>query len=110
VLEFAVSPPFDPTSPLTPELIEAGVPWLSLSILFPIVGALIVPFIPDQGEGKQVRWFALGVALITFLITGAAYLNGYDPSVSGLQLSERVSWLPDLGLTWAVGADGFRCP
>ena len=92
MLEFAVSPPFDPQlAGLPADAIAAGVPWLSLSILFPIVGALIVPFFPDQGEGKQVRWFALGIALITFLITVAAYLDGYDPSVSGLQLAERVS-------------------
>ena len=85
MLDFAVSPPFDPTSALVPDALEAGVPWLSLSILFPIVGALIVPFVPDKGDGKQVRWFALGIALITFLITGAAYLNGYAavPLVGG---------------------------
>ena len=57
-----------------------------------------------------MRWFALGIALTTFLITAAAYLTGYDPSYSGLQLSERVSWLPNLGLTWAVGADGLSMP
>ena len=59
---------------------------------------------------NKVRWFALGIALTTFLITAAAYLTGYDPSYSGLQLSERVSWLPNLGLTWAVGADGLSMP
>ncbi len=85
-------------------------PWLSLSILFPIVGAFLVPFIPDKGEGKQVRWFALGIALTTFLITVLAYIYGYDPSIDNLQLAERVSWLPDLGLTWAVGADGLSMP
>ncbi len=85
-------------------------PWLSFSIFFPIVGALLVPFIPDQGEGKQVRWFALGIALITFLITVIAYLTGYDPSEEGLQLVERISWLPAIGLTWSVGADGLSMP
>ena len=102
MIEFAVAGASDP--------IAATVPWLSLSILVPIVGALLVPFIPDSGDGKQIRWYALGVTLITFLITVSAYLNGYDPSLSGLQLSERVSWLPDLGLTWAVGADGLSMP
>ena len=110
MLEFAVSAPFDPAADIAAGIIPAQFPWLSLSILFPIVGALIVPFIPDQGEGRQVRWFALGIALITFLITVGAYLSGYDPSFSGLQLSERVSWLPNLGLTWAVGADGLSMP
>ena len=66
--------------------VSATFPWLSLSILFPIVGALLVPFIPDEGDGKQVRWFALAIALITFLITAGAYLKGYDPSEGGLQL------------------------
>tara|TARA_B100001093_G_scaffold515120_1_gene590726 strand:+ start:10452 stop:12128 length:1677 start_codon:yes stop_codon:yes gene_type:complete len=110
VLEFAVSAPFDPAFDISDGIVPATFPWLSLSILFPIVGAFIVPFFPDDGDGKQVRWFALGIALTTFLITAAAYLTGYDPSYSGLQLSERVSWLPNLGLTWAVGADGLSMP
>ena len=85
-------------------------PWLSASILFPIAAALCIPFVPDKGDGKQVRWFALGVALITFLITVGGYLNGYDPSVEGLQMVERWQWLPDLGLAWSVGADGISMP
>tara|TARA_Y100001968_G_scaffold333042_1_gene393774 strand:- start:796 stop:2469 length:1674 start_codon:yes stop_codon:yes gene_type:complete len=88
----------------------ANFPWLSLSILFPISCSLLVPFIPDEGDGKQVRWFALIVALITFLITAAAYLYGYEPSSEGLQLYERVNWLPQIGLKWAVGADGLSMP
>jgi NAD(P)H-quinone oxidoreductase subunit 4 len=89
VIEFAVAGLSDP--------VQATVPWLSLSILVPIGGALLIPFIPDQGEGKQIRWYALIVTLITFLITVAGYLTGYDPSLSGLQLFERVSWLPEIG-------------
>ena len=85
-------------------------PWLSAAILFPIAAALLIPFVPDKGDGKQVRWFALGVALITFLITVGGYINGYDSSVEGLQLVERWQWLPDLGLAWSVGADGLSMP
>ena len=102
MIEFAVAGPVEP--------VNATVPWLSLAILFPIVGSLLVPFIPDAGDGRRVRWYSLGITLLTFLITVAAYLNGYDPNLSGLQLAERVSWLPDLGLTWAVGADGLSMP
>ena len=102
MIEFAVAGLSDP--------VQATVPWLSLSILVPIGGALLIPFIPDQGEGKQIRWYALIVTLITFLITVAGYLTGYDPSLSGLQLFERVSWLPEIGLTWTVGADGLSMP
>jgi NAD(P)H-quinone oxidoreductase subunit 4 len=85
-------------------------PWLSTAILFPIGAALLIPFVPDKGDGRQVRWYALGVALITFLVTVGAYLRGYDPADPGLQLVERVQWLPDLGLAWSVGADGLSMP
>ncbi|MFM9047164.1 MAG: NAD(P)H-quinone oxidoreductase subunit 4 [Cyanobium sp.] len=85
-------------------------PWLSAAILLPIAASLLIPFVPDEGDGRKVRWYALGVALTTFLLTVGGYLNGYDPSVEGLQLVERVSWLPDLGLAWSVGADGLSMP
>lgn len=85
-------------------------PWLSAAILLPIAASLLIPFVPDDGDGRKVRWYALGVALTTFLLTVGGYLNGYDPSIEGLQLVERVSWLPDLGLAWSVGADGLSMP
>ena len=83
-------------------------PWISLSILFPIAFALFIPLLPDNH--KVVKWYGLGVTLTTFLITVVAYITGYDPSVSGLQMSERVPWVPALGLTWSVGVDGLSMP
>jgi len=97
------------SSGLEPSGLQAF-PWLSASILFPIAAALLIPFIPDPGDGKTIRWYALGIALATFLLTVGGYLNGYDPAVEGLQLVERVSWLPNLGLAWSVGADGLSMP
>ena len=85
-------------------------PWLSASILFPIASAFVIPFFPDKGDGKEVRWFALSIALITFLITVGSYINGFDISNENVQLKENISWLPDLGLTWSVGADGMSMP
>ena len=85
-------------------------PWLSASILFPIGSAFAIPFFPDKGEGKEVRWFALSIALITFLITVGSYINGFDINNENVQLKESLSWLPNLGLTWAVGADGISMP
>ena len=83
-------------------------PWLSLCILFPIVCALGIPLLP---EGRRVvRWYGLITSLITFLISVAAYIYGYDSSVAGLQMAERVSWVPQLGLTWSVGVDGLSMP
>ena len=83
-------------------------PWLSLAILFPIVCAFGIPFLPDNN--KVIRWYGLGITLTTFLITVAGYLNGYDPDVSTLQMAERYEWVPQLGLGWSVGADGLSMP
>ena len=110
MLDFAATANFAQNSLIETNQLSTNFPWLSTSIFFPIAGSLLVPFIPDEGDGKQVRWFALAIALLTFLITIGAYLNGYDPTQDGLQLSERVNWLPDLGLVWAVGADGLSMP
>ena len=85
-------------------------PWLSISILFPIGCAFLIPFFPDKGEGKEVRWFALVVALITFLVTVGSYINGFDINNENVQLKESLDWLPKLGLTWTVGADGISMP
>lgn len=85
-------------------------PWLSVSILFPIGCAFLIPFFPDKGEGKEVRWFALSVALITFLVTVGSYINGFDINNEDVQLKESINWLPNLGLTWSVGADGMSMP
>ncbi len=85
-------------------------PWLSVSILFPIGSAFLIPFFPDKGEGKQVRWFALSIALITFLVTVGSYINGFDINNENVQLKESINWLPKLGLTWSVGADGISMP
>ncbi len=110
MLEFATNAPLDSTQLVVASEVSANFPWLSLSILFPLFAAFLIPFIPDEGDGKQVRWYALVIALLTFLITIGAYIKGFDPAINGLQLSERVSWLPALGLTWAVGADGISMP
>ncbi len=83
-------------------------PWLSLAILFPIACALFIPLLPDGN--KVVKWYSLGVTLITFLITVAGYVNGYDPDVSSLQMAEKYTWVPQLGLSWSVGADGLSMP
>ena len=81
-------------------------PWLSLAILFPIAASFGIPLLPN----KAVKWYGLGTTLTTFLITVLGYLKGYDPTVSTLQLVDRVSWIPELGLSWSVGADGLSMP
>ena len=87
----------------------ANFPWLTTSILFPIAASLLLPFIPDK-DGKTVRWYSLIIGLLDFILLVYAFYVGYDFSSSELQLVERYSWIPQLGLSWSVGADGLSMP
>lgn len=84
-------------------------PWLTTIILFPIVAALFIPLIPDK-DGKSVRWYALVIGLIDFVIIVAAFYTGYDFANPSLQLAESYTWVEALDLRWSVGADGLSMP
>ncbi len=84
-------------------------PWLTIIILFPILAALLIPFIPDK-EGKTVRSYSLYVGLIDFALIVYAFYQGYDLSSSELQLVDTFSWIPQINLNWSVGADGLSMP
>ncbi|MEA5536602.1 NAD(P)H-quinone oxidoreductase subunit 4 [Crocosphaera sp. XPORK-15E] len=87
----------------------ANFPWLTTIILFPIVAAFLIPIIPDK-DGKTVRWYALTVGLIDFVIIVYAFYTGYDLSNPNLQLVESYAWVPQIDLKWSVGADGLSMP
>jgi NAD(P)H-quinone oxidoreductase subunit 4 len=86
-----------------------SIPWLSSLIFFPLIAALAIPFIPDK-DGKQVRWYALGVALADFLLMGYVFWKNYDPQNSAFQLTEQYDWIPQFGLSWSVSVDGVSMP
>ncbi len=90
-------------------MLTATFPWLTTIILFPIVAALFIPLIPDK-DGKTVRWYALTVGLINFLLTVTAFCTAYDFNDPGMQLFESYAWVPQLDLNWSVGADGISMP
>ncbi|MCA1903833.1 MAG: NAD(P)H-quinone oxidoreductase subunit 4, partial [Cyanobacteria bacterium KgW148] len=81
-------------------------PWITTIILLPLVGAALIPFLPDK-EGKTVRWFGLGVAITDFILMSYAFWLSYDAQTTGFQLVDNLPWLPQLGLNWAVGVDGI---
>lgn len=86
-------------------------PWLTTVILYPIIAALFIPVIPDpEGKGRPIRWFALFIAVTDFLILVAGYCLRYDGTQAPLQMVERYPWVPQIGLSWSVGADGLSMP
>ncbi|NEQ33792.1 MAG: NADH-quinone oxidoreductase subunit M, partial [Leptolyngbya sp. SIO4C5] len=95
----------------------ANLPWLSIVIFFPILAALLIPFFPAEGDEAEqkktayrLRWYALTVGLIDFVLIVIAFYYNYDFSNPGLQLVESYTWVPQLDLKWSVGADGLSMP
>ncbi|MGB5212260.1 MAG: NADH-quinone oxidoreductase subunit M [Anderseniella sp.] len=86
--------------------------WYILSTItfLPMVGALFILVIrgDDAVARRNMRATALSVTLITFVLSLLAW-NGFDPSQSGFQLEDKITWLGGL-MTYHLGVDGISMP
>ncbi|MFZ9173699.1 MAG: NAD(P)H-quinone oxidoreductase subunit D4, partial [Vulcanococcus sp.] len=73
---------------------------LFLLLLFPLLGALLLPLLPTQSD--WVRRGALAAALLQLL--DGLWLWQHPPAALSL------SWLPQLGLRLELGLDGLTIP
>ncbi len=77
------------------------VPFLSLLIALPLLGALAIALLP----GALARVVGLGVSLVTLAI--AAGLAVAWQVGDGYQFTETHAWIPSFGVSYAVGLDGL---
>ncbi|MCS5699957.1 NAD(P)H-quinone oxidoreductase subunit 4 [Cyanobium sp. FGCU-52] len=86
-------------------------PWLSLIVLLPMAVALVMPLLPgDPNDPRLPRTVALGALAVDLGLMLWVFARHFDGSVSGLQLVERLAWVPALGLEWSLAADGLSAP
>ena len=84
----------------------AGLPLVSLVVFLPLVGAILLAFLPSS-RPQLIRWAALGIALATWVVS-LAMLVGYNPdAVEQYQFTQSVPWIPLFGITYSVGVDGL---
>src|SRR3546814_7051697 len=70
----------------------ATVPWLSIVIFTPLLGALAILVVPRGSEeevARQSRWGALWVSLMTFLVSVVVWMK-FDTRTPDFQFVERV--------------------
>jgi NAD(P)H-quinone oxidoreductase subunit 4 len=84
-------------------------PWLTTLIVFPLLAALPIPFLPDK-YGKTIRSYALGAGLVEFALIIYAFWKDYNLQDSGFQMVETYSWVPQIGLNWSLAVDGLSMP
>jgi len=82
----------------------SNVPWLTVLGLIPLVGALVVAFLPSAETAKRA---ALGVSLVTLLVGVGAASQFEIGSSEQFQLTEQHSWIPQFGVSYALGVDGI---
>ncbi len=83
----------------------AGIPILSLIVAIPLVGAILLAFVPGD-RVVLIRRLALLIALAAFAVSLVAVL-GFDRNASGFQLTEKVAWIPYFGINYELGIDGI---
>src|SRR5437899_2402441 len=77
---------------------------LTLVIFAPILGAVIIAFLP-RDEGGQHKGVALLASLLTFALS-VLLAAGFRPGARGFSFEQRSDWAPNLGFSYHVGLDG----
>ena len=83
----------------------AEFPLLSLILLVPLVGAIILLFV-DRRRDDTIRWIANIVASLGFLVSLPLWF-WYDSANPDWQFVERAPWIPSIGAEYFLGVDGF---
>ena len=85
------------------EELQIGFPILSVLLLLPLAGALLMWVLQDEDLIKNT---ALGVSIIEFVLS-AVMLFRFVPDSAAMQFAERARWIPPLGISYHLGVDGI---
>src|SRR5919106_257686 len=79
-------------------------PWLTLAIAAPLLGAALAPLLPARASRLPfaVASIATAVSAVALVATWVRFDSG-----RGMQLVEEATWIPTLDVAWRVGVDGM---
>jgi NADH-quinone oxidoreductase subunit M len=80
-------------------------PLLSLITFTPIIAAIFVALLPPEPP-RIARRAAFIFSLIPFALS-LVMVWQFDPTIGAFQLTEKVAWIPSLGVYYSLGVDGF---
>jgi NADH-quinone oxidoreductase subunit M len=83
----------------------SDLPFLLLMIAVPAIGAAVVAGLP-KGRDEMARQIALALSLVVLLLAVLATV-AYDVGGDRFQLTTSVEWIPDFGVSFALGVDGI---
>ncbi len=83
----------------------SNLPLLSLLIWLPILGGALCLML-GNGRPQAARWLALGVALLSLLLSIPLF-TGFDYANASMQFVEQRAWIPAYDIQYRLGADGI---
>jgi NADH-quinone oxidoreductase subunit M len=84
------------------------VPWLTLTIVIPLAGALLVALAPSVAR-RVIKQLGVLSSLITLGLV-IAIIGGFQQGVGNLhfQFEETLTWIPSAGISYHLGLDGVN--
>ncbi len=77
---------------------------LSLVTFAPLAGALLLTILPRRD--REIRWFALGISLLTFLLSLHLPAH-FHRGVAGFQFELDKQWISSPNIHYHLGIDGI---
>ncbi|MGK7947453.1 MAG: NADH-quinone oxidoreductase subunit M [Xenococcaceae cyanobacterium] len=82
---------------------------LSVLILVPLLGAVLIGLLPQKKPDSLPRSVALAIA-VTVLIWNIVLGFQFEPNATAFQFTENIAWIEWLGLNYHLGIDGLSLP
>jgi len=79
---------------------------LNLVLFLPLAGIALLVAVPP-GQERQMRGISFWVMVVQFVLTAWLYVQ-FDAHVAGLQFETRLPWIPDWGVYYQIGLDGYN--
>ncbi len=82
-----------------------NLPMLTILGALPLAGAVATVALPPR-FAKWAKRLALAISLL--VLVGVRVLSTqFDPGIGGFQFRERYAWIPQFGISYALGVDGI---
>ena len=93
------------------ELFRSSV--LTLIVFLPLIGSIIVALMPKEKTDSMKRfsvWWSLIPLLLAIFLAGDYYASYLANGSGAMAYEVQLNWIPSLGVTYHVGADGLSIP
>jgi len=87
---------------MTVEFSSYSFPIITLSILIPLVAAVVLAFLNE----KLAKPISIITSIIVFILSSIMLLS-YDYSSYKIQFYEKYTWIPQFGINYEVGVDAL---